>query len=146
MKGISIQNLVCKILEGLEDDTEAMLINLDKSKTFNRIDYQFLVMVLETARFKSEFCKWISMICHNLQVNGNHLETFTIECSVRQNCPLSSLLYVLALDPLLCRLKDETANPALCGVPFTNCVRAKVSVYADDICLCVPLTRHTGCK
>ena len=60
VKGRSIQDnmhLVCKILEGLKDDTEATLINLDQSKAFDRVDHQFLVTVLETARFKPEFHK-----------------------------------------------------------------------------------------
>ena len=53
--------------------------------------------------------------------------------AVQQGCSLSSLLYVLALEPLLHRLMDGTANPALRRVLFAGCVRAKVSAYADDI-------------
>ena len=40
VKGRSIQDnshLVGKILKGLEDDTEAALINLDQSKAFDRV-------------------------------------------------------------------------------------------------------------
>ena len=44
-------------------------------------------------------------------------------------CPL----YVLAMEPLLRRLRDEQACPALRGVPLIGRVRAKVSAYADDI-------------
>ena len=46
---------------------------------------------------------------------------------------MSLLLYVFSLKLLLRRLRDEKANPALYGVPFAGCVRAKVSAYADDI-------------
>ena len=49
-----------EILEGLEDDTEAALINLDKSKAFGRVDHRFLVTVLVTDEFQPEFRKWIS--------------------------------------------------------------------------------------
>ena len=66
-------------------------------------------------------------------VNRKCSEEFAIERSVRQGCPLSFLLYVLALEPQLRRLRDEKANPALCGVPFAGRVKAKVSAYADDI-------------
>ena len=48
MKGRSIQDnlhLVRQILEGIEDDTEAALINLDQSKAFDRVDHRFLAAV-----------------------------------------------------------------------------------------------------
>ena len=76
------------------------------------------------------------MLYHNpqavVQVNGKRSEAFAIEQSVRQGCPLSPLFYVLALEPLLRRLRDEKANPTLRGVPLAGQVRAKVSAYADD--------------
>ena len=46
---------------------------------------------------------------------------------------LSPLLYGLALQPLLRRLRNKKPNQALCGFPFACRVRAKVSAYADDI-------------
>ena len=140
MKGRSIQDnlhLVRQILEGIEDDTKAALINLDQSKAFDRVDHQFLATVLETTGFESEFRKWISTLYRNpqavVQVNGRCSEAFAIERSVRQGCPLSPLLYVLALESLLRRLRDEGACPALRGVLLTGCVRAKISAFADDI-------------
>ena len=78
-------------------------------------------------------------------VNGKRSKVFAIERSVRQGCPLSPFLNVLALVVLLSRLRDEKANPAQRGVPFAGRVRAKVSAYAD-ISLCVPLFGHTDCK
>ena len=113
VKGRSIQenlHLVHQILEGIKDDTKATQINLDQSKAFDRVDHQFLAAVLETAGFKQEFHKWISILYHSrqvvMQVIGRCLGAFVIERSVRQGCPLSPLLYVLALEPLLQRLRD----------------------------------------
>ena len=68
-----------------------------------------------------------------VQVNGKHLGSFTIKLSVRQSCFLSPLLYIVALEPLLCRLRNEKANPALIGVPFFGCVQARVSALANAI-------------
>ncbi len=140
VKGRSIQDnlhLIREVLEGIEDDTEAALISLDQSKAFDRVDHRFLATVLETAGFKPEFRRWISMMYHNpqavVQVNGRRSTVFAVERSVRQGCPLSPLLYVLALEPLLRRLRDRTANPALRGVPFAGPLTARVSAFADDI-------------
>ena len=140
MKGRSIQDnlrLIREVLEGIEDGTEAALISLDQSKAFDRVDHRFLATVLETAGFKPEFRRWISMMYYNpqavVQVNGRRSRVFAVERSVRQGCPLSSLLYVLALEPLLRRLRDRTTNPALRGVLFAGPLTARVSAFADDI-------------
>ena len=54
VKGRLIQDnlhLICEVLEGIEDGTEAALFSLDQSKAFDRVDHWFL----ETARFQLEF-------------------------------------------------------------------------------------------
>ena len=48
-------------------------------------------------------------------------------------CPLSPLLYLLVLEPLLRRLKDEKTHPALRRITLTGSVRVKISAFADDI-------------
>ena len=68
-----------------------------------------------------------------VQVNGRRSRVFAIERSVRQGCPLSPLIYVLAWEPLLRRLRDRTTNPALRGVSFAGPLTARVSAFADDI-------------
>ena len=100
VKGRSIQDnlhLIHKVLEGIEDDTEAALISLDQSKAFDRVDHRFLATVLETAGFKPEFRWWISMMYHNpqavVQVNRRRLGRIAIERLVWQGCaPVSSSL------------------------------------------------------
>ena len=66
-------------------------------------------------------------------MNGRRSEEFAIERSVRRGCPLFPLLYVLALEPLLRRLRNEGTNLALCGVPFASPLMARVSAFANDI-------------
>ena len=52
----------------------------DHREAFDRVDHWFLAPVSETAGFKLEFRKWISMMYHNsqavVQVNGNRSEAF----------------------------------------------------------------------
>ena len=67
VKGRSIQDnlhLIHKVLEGIENNTEAALISLDQSKAFDRVDHRFLASVLETAGFQPEFRSRISMMYH----------------------------------------------------------------------------------
>ena len=50
-----------------------------------------------------------------------------------EGCPLSPLLYVLAFEPLLHRLRDKGARPAICGISLAGSDHAKISAYTDDI-------------
>ena len=47
--------------------------------------------------------------------------------------PPSPLLYVLTLEPLLRRLRDEGANPTLRGASFAGPLTGRVSEFANDI-------------
>ena len=114
VKGRSIQDnlhLICEVLKGIKDGMEAALISLDQSKAFDRVDHRFLASVLETAGFEPEFRREISMIYHNLQavvqVNGKRSMAFAIEHSVRQDFPLSPLLYVLPMELGLHRFRER---------------------------------------
>ena len=100
VKGRSILNLhlVCTILEDKENNTEAIMISLDQSKTFDWVDHQFLAAVLETVWFKPELCWWISILYQFPMEMG---QMNVIKWSVQQGCLLSPILYVLALEPLL---------------------------------------------
>ena len=132
VKGRSIQDnlhLIREVLEGREDGTKAALTSLDQSKAFDRVDHQFLATVLKIVGFQ--------LMYHNpqavVQVNGRRSGAFAIERLVWQGSPLSPLLYVQALEPLLRRLKDWGTNPALCGIPSADPLSATVSAFADDI-------------
>ena len=48
-------------------------------------------------------------------------------------CPLSPLLYILALEPLLRKVRDEGTNQTLCGIPFASHLTVRASAFADDI-------------
>ena len=101
------------------------------------MDHRFLAAVLETAGFKPEYHRWISILYRSsqaeVQAKRKVSGSFAIERSVRHGYLLSPLLYTLALEPLLCRLRDEKSNPALIGVLLVGRVRTRVSAFADDI-------------
>lgn len=63
--------------------------------------------------------------CHN----GVLSDPFKISNGTRQGCPLSPLLFVLSLEPFLCKIH---LNPDLSGLTVGHS-QQKVSAYADDI-------------
>ena len=70
-----------------------------------------------------------------MEVNGLRSEPFTLTRSIRQGCPLSPMLYILALEPFLRKLK---ANPTLCGLTLPGASEvARYTAYADDVSVLV---------
>ena len=65
-----------------------------------------------------------------INVNGILTKDFKIDREVKQGCPLSSALYVIAISPLLYKIKHE---PRLQGVQLSTAKRLKISAYADDV-------------
>ena len=60
-----------------------------------------------------------------IEINGYLSQTIVLERGVRQGCPLSALLFILAIEPLLCSV-DNSTN-------IKGFVNAKTVAYADDI-------------
>uniref|UniRef100_A0A3B1IMU6 Reverse transcriptase domain-containing protein n=1 Tax=Astyanax mexicanus TaxID=7994 RepID=A0A3B1IMU6_ASTMX len=68
-----------------------------------------------------------------VNVNGQLTEQFEISRGVKQGCPLSAALYILAISPLIKCIKDD---PRIQGVQI-NGNKYVISAYADDITVLV---------
>lgn len=67
----------------------------------------------------------------SVRTNNTRSEYFNLYRSTRQGCPLSPLLFAIAIEPLSATLKS---NPLIKGVTRLG-IEQKVSLYADDILL-----------
>ncbi|CAE1276092.1 unnamed protein product [Acanthosepion pharaonis] len=142
VKGRTIQDnlhLVRLIIEKV--DSDAALINLDQSKAFDRVDHRFLEAVLSAAGFGPHFRTWIRLLYASpgalVEVNGVRSKPFMLSRSFRQGCPLSPLLYALALEPFLRKLKT---NPVLRGISLPGATTsARYFAYADDVSVLVSI-------
>lgn len=68
-----------------------------------------------------------------LRVNGSLSAPISISRGTRQGCPLSPLLFIIAMDPLVRRLQE---NHLFRGLQFLD-GPLLISLYADDILLFV---------
>ena len=140
VKGRSIQDnlhLIRTIIEKAAG--KVALIKLDQNKAFDRVDHRFLGAVLKVAGFGQDFRSWIKLLYTNpssiVEVNGVRSEPFRLTRSVRQGCPLSPMLYILALEPFLRQIK---ANPVLGGLTLPGCnTPVTHTAYVDDVTLAV---------
>lgn len=106
------------------------ILSIDLKKAFDRVDHNYLWRVLEKFNFPQQLIICIKHIYEvassRVQVNGFLTDEIKISTSVRQGCPLSMILFVLYVEPLIRQL---SAN--LTGFWIYDKF-IKVIVYADD--------------
>jgi len=77
--------------------------------------------------------KWIDLLytdpTSELRINNTLSQKVQLRRGVRQGCPLSPLLFVLTLEPLLCAIEND---PSFHGVPLPDGTVLKQSAFADD--------------
>lgn len=108
-------------------DHRAASIFVDFWAAFPSLSHEYLWLVLEHIGVSAPVIAAIQALYrsnrHWIRFGGVCVEVFTITSGVKQGCPLSPLLFVIALDPSL-RALQATMGP-----------RSLVRGYADDIAL-----------
>ncbi|KAK3522076.1 hypothetical protein QTP70_022608, partial [Hemibagrus guttatus] len=109
------------------------LIFLDQEKAFDRVEHEYLWKVLETFGFNPGFVAMIRVLyCEIesvLKVNGGLCAPFRVYRGIRQGCSLSGMLYSLAIEPLLNKLRSFLSG---FNIPHAN-ASVYLSAYADDL-------------
>ncbi len=87
------------------------MVLIDQEKAFDRIEHNYIEKVLEKFGFGEKFRTWTKILYNEItariQVNGANTEKFDIQRSVRQGCPLSMLLYVIAIEILSIKIRNN---------------------------------------
>ena len=94
-----------------EKRTKAYILSIDQEKAFDRVDHNFLRLVLKECNLGKYFRDWVQIMYDDptsrVLVNRNLTEEINIERSVRQGCSPSPLLYTLALEPVLQEIRER---------------------------------------
>ena len=111
-----------------------IVLSIDQEKAFDRVNHQYMLSTLKAFGLGKKFVRWIATLYTDINscviVNQHISPPFAVERSVRQGCPLSPLIYVLCLEPALCKLRRDPAVSGL-HVPGSR-EESKVAAFADD--------------
>ncbi|XP_059827437.1 uncharacterized protein LOC132395156 [Hypanus sabinus] len=108
---------------------------LDAEKAFDRVEWPYLFNVLEKFNFSPIFISWIKLIYHtpvaSVFTNNQRSPFFRLFRGTRQGCPLSPLLFNIALEPLAIAIRQ---SQDILGINRGTDIH-KLSLYADDLLL-----------
>ncbi len=120
----------------LERTSESgLLVSIDAEKAFDRVEWDYLFEVMKKFGFGDNFSKWISLLYtnHKASIITNNIvsSSFDLHRGTRQGCPLSPLLFAIAIEPLAIYIRQ---NEKIHGVYLWK-NQQKIMLYADDVIL-----------
>ena len=81
-----------------------MVISTDAKKAFDKVQHPFMIKTLTKGGVEGTFLNIIKAIydrpTKNIILNGEKLKAFPLKSGTRQGCPLSLLLFNIALEAL----------------------------------------------
>ena len=107
-------------------------------KAYDKMDWEFLLKVLEKFGFDNTFLRWIkeciTTVSFSILVNNSPTEQFFPKCGLRQCDPLSPYLFILGAEILAWMIQNESNNNHDIGV---NLCRGGSTIpflsFADDL-------------
>lgn len=115
--------------------TQGFLLSLDAETAFDRVARDYMEATLRAVGIPQCLLQIILALYSSpsakIRVNGCLSGAFSFSSGMRQGCPLSPLIFILTIEPLLHRLKE---NPDIKGLKI-NHKQYKVVAYADNVLL-----------
>lgn len=115
--------------------TPEVVLSLDAEKAFDRVGWGYLFNTLERFGFGRKLISWIKLLYTTplaaVRTNNNISTYFELQRGTRQGCPLSPLLFAVAMEPLALALRQRADIKGIQRAGLEH----KVSLYADDMLL-----------
>ena len=116
-------------------DKNHMITSVDAGKAFDKIQHSFIIKTLHRVGIEGPYLNIIKVIYDkaiaNIIFNGEKLKAFPLRLGTRQGCPLSPLLFNIALEVLDIAIRQEKE---IKGVQVGK-EEVKLSLSADDMML-----------
>ena len=121
-----------------EQNMNGFITLIDFEKAFDSIEWNFLFKCLKTFNFGDAFLDWIKILYTDIKLcvtnNGYYSECFKLSRSIRQGCPISTLLFILVAEILAIAIRT---NENIHGLQFNTKINHtyKLAQLADDTTL-----------
>ena len=96
------------------------------------MEWDYIAKVLDAFKFREDFKRWVKVFYTDISScvinNGFASPFFKLKRGVRHGCPLSGLLFVLAIELLALAIKNDLLIQGIC----VGKEEIKLTQYADD--------------
>lgn len=119
----------------------AFMLKIDLAKAFDRLEWNFVTRALQGTGLHGHFINLIhaciSSPSFSVIINGQSSARFCSDRGIRQGCPISPYLFVLAINELSLTLQEAMCNNNLTGIKLgPNCPPIHSLMFADDLLVC----------
>ena len=133
--GFNIRTILDAIETTNSNQLKCLIIFLDFEKAFDKLNWSFIDKCLSAFGFGNNFKRWVSTMYTDISScvinNGFTTPYFKLKCGIRQGCPLSALLFIIAAETLATSIRN---NKNIKGITF-NDHEVKLTQLADDTTL-----------
>ena len=114
--------LLFQIIDNAEEENKPGLIFFsDFEKTFDSIDHTYIISCLKYFNFGEDFIKWVKFFYNDAKscvTNNGYLSGFfPVLRGVRQECPVSTYLFIICIELLSNKI---TTTEAIKGITYDN--------------------------
>ena len=132
--------LISDIIEHADNmNIGGAVLFLDFEKAFDSLEWNFMFEALHKFNFGNDFIKWIKTMYKNpiaiVKNNGWLSSSFHLTRGIRQGCPISALLFIIAVEVLALNIKQNREIKGFPLSPTDQTKTATLSQYADDTIL-----------
>ena len=134
VKNRKMSDIIRNISSFRKYSKQGYLVLIDQIKAFDRVNHKYLFRTMEKLGITGDFLEITKMlytdITSKVEVNGAKTKSININRGVRQGCPYSMILFVLATIPLIEKIKQSNKIQGY-TTKLNNTI--KIQCYADDI-------------
>ena len=136
--------LVHEVIHSLKQDkTPGMLLKLDLSKAYDKLNWDFLKGILRSFGFEERWIRWISNLVSStffsILVNGTPSQPFPASRGIRQGDPLSPFLFIIIAEGLGRMLRNMQTTGQIRGLKISDHLAAQThQQFVDDNMLMGP--------
>jgi hypothetical protein len=120
---------------------KSFMLKIALAKAFDRLEWDFIITALTRKGMHPHFINLVhscvSSPTFSVVINGQPFAKFKGSRGIRQGCPLSPYLFVLAINELSIALQHAMSESCLAGITLgPNCPSIHSLLFADDLLVC----------